>query len=167
MNFFEIIGELQALSKGKKYDDTHCQKLREARGDRIVVNNGKNLKFIHKNELDEYLQNGWNKGRLPYKQKGKSYYINNGILTKKVKESHLQEFLNNGWERGKIKKENQYVTKEELVKLLETKTFTEIGKMFGVTSGSVRFWCKNYGLPFNIRDYKRKMKKSNYESKIN
>ena len=45
--------------------------------------------------------------------------------------------------------------------------FTEIGKMFGVTSGSVRFWCKNYGLPFNIRDYKRKMKKSNYESKIN
>ena len=39
-------------------------------------------------------------------------------------------------------------SKEELSDLIKTKPFTTIGKMFGVTSNSVRRWCKKYNLPY-------------------
>ena len=38
-------------------------------------------------------------------------------------------------------------TKKELLELIKTKPFTEIGRMYGVTDNTIRKWCKNMGLP--------------------
>lgn len=37
--------------------------------------------------------------------------------------------------------------KNELKKLIRTKSFTSIGKKFGVSDNSIRKWCKGYNLP--------------------
>lgn len=44
--------------------------------------------------------------------------------------------------------------KEELLELIKTKTFVEIGKMYGITDNSVRKWCKKYGLPSTKKELK-------------
>ena len=139
-------GELQALSKGRKYDDAHSEKLRKARGERIVINNGINLKYINPKDLDKYLENGWVKGRLPFKHKTIKYYVNNGEVSKKVVENEIDKYIKQGWKRGALKKENTHVSKEELIELLKDKNLTEIGNMFGVTRNAVRYWCKNYNI---------------------
>ena len=48
--------------------------------------------------------------------------------------------------RYKVKPENR-PSKEELLILIKTKSFVEIGKMYGVSDGAIRKWCKKYGLP--------------------
>lgn len=39
-------------------------------------------------------------------------------------------------------------TKEELLEMIKTKSFTQIGKQYGVTDNAVRKWCTSYGLPY-------------------
>jgi hypothetical protein len=38
-------------------------------------------------------------------------------------------------------------SKQELLELIQTKPFTEIGRMYGVSDNAIRKWCKNMGLP--------------------
>lgn len=47
---------------------------------------------------------------------------------------------------AKVAKENR-PSKEELLELIKTKSFCEIGRMYGVTDNSIRKWCKTAGLP--------------------
>lgn len=46
-------------------------------------------------------------------------------------------------------------TKEELLKLIKTKSFVQIGKMFGVSDNAIRKWCKQYNLPYRKMDIKK------------
>ena len=43
----------------------------------------------------------------------------------------------------KVSDENK-PSKEDLLELIKTKPFTEIGKMYGVTDNAIRKWCKKY-----------------------
>lgn len=45
-------------------------------------------------------------------------------------------------------------SKEELSELIKTKSFVEVGKMYGVSDNSVRHWCKSYNLPYRKKDIK-------------
>lgn len=45
-------------------------------------------------------------------------------------------------------------SKEELLELIKTTPFVQIGKMFGVSDNAVRKWCKAYGLPYKKKDIK-------------
>ena len=54
----------------------------------------------------------------------------------------------------KISPENR-PSKEELLKLILSKSFTEIGKMFGVVDNTIRKWCKSYELPYTKKELKR------------
>ena len=45
-------------------------------------------------------------------------------------------------------------SKEELFDLIQTKPFTEIGRMYGVSDNAIRKWCKNMGLPHTKKDLK-------------
>lgn len=45
-------------------------------------------------------------------------------------------------------------TKEELKNLIQTSSFTQIGKKFGVTDNAIRKWCKSYLLPFSSSQIK-------------
>ena len=44
--------------------------------------------------------------------------------------------------------------KEELLNLITTTSFLQIGKMYGVSDNAVRKWCKKYNLPFKHKDIK-------------
>lgn len=46
----------------------------------------------------------------------------------------------------KVKPEDR-PSKEELSILIKTKSFVEIGRIYGVTDNAIRKWCKFYGLP--------------------
>lgn len=46
----------------------------------------------------------------------------------------------------------EYPTKEWLLNAIQTRTFTDIGKEFGVTDNTVRRWCKNHNIPYTKRD---------------
>ena len=104
-------------------------KLSEAGKDKKTINNGKEEKRIHKNELDLYLSNGWQLGELPkdhsdrtekFKQthyskdnsswkqnisnsiKGRKW-MNNGIKQLQVKPEDFQTYLDNGYVFGHFK----------------------------------------------------------------
>jgi group I intron endonuclease len=54
-------------------------------------------------------------------------------------------------------KENQIklpVTREELKNLIRTTSFVQIGKLYNVTDNAIRKWCKNYNLPYRVKDIK-------------
>ena len=44
--------------------------------------------------------------------------------------------------------------KDELLKLIMTKPFTEIGRMYNVTDNAIRKWCKSMGLPSTKKELK-------------
>jgi len=45
-------------------------------------------------------------------------------------------------------------SKEELLGLIRTKTFLEIGNMYNVSDNAIRKWCKAYDLPHRKKDIK-------------
>lgn len=45
-------------------------------------------------------------------------------------------------------------TKEQLLELILSKSFLEIGRMYGVTDNTIRKWCKAYELPYRKKDLK-------------
>lgn len=45
-------------------------------------------------------------------------------------------------------------TKEELLELIKTQSFTQIGKLYNVSDNAVRKWCKCYEIPFRKKDLK-------------
>jgi ribosomal protein L7Ae-like RNA K-turn-binding protein len=54
----------------------------------------------------------------------------------------------------KVEPENQ-PSKDELLKLIQTKSFEDIGRMYGVSSTCIRKWCKKRDLPYTkqqVRD---------------
>lgn len=44
--------------------------------------------------------------------------------------------------------------KEELFELIKIKSFTELGKIYGVCDNSIKKWCKDYQLPSTKRELK-------------
>ena len=44
--------------------------------------------------------------------------------------------------------------KDELFELIKTKTFLEIGKIYGVSDNAVRRWCKDYEIPSTKKELK-------------
>ena len=46
-------------------------------------------------------------------------------------------------------------TKEELSNLIKEFGFSGTGRKFGVSDNAIRKWCKSYGLPTKISDYKK------------
>lgn len=43
-------------------------------------------------------------------------------------------------------------SKDKLLEMIKTKSFVNIGKLYGVSDNAVRKWCKYYGLPYRKRD---------------
>lgn len=46
-------------------------------------------------------------------------------------------------------------TREELKKVIRVKSFTQIGKIFGVSDNAIRKWCDSYGLPRKKSEIKK------------
>lgn len=97
---------------------------------------------------------------LPYLE-GKTGYEKIGILkSPKTREKPKRD------KDGKTEKQRQAAlncrkvkvrpTKEELLELIKTNSFTSIGKSFGVTDNMIRQWCKDYKIPYRKKDLKLK-----------
>lgn len=52
---------------------------------------------VKNKDIDDYLTNGWEKGRIKY------LWINNGQNNTRINENKLSLYLNNGWRKGKKK----------------------------------------------------------------
>ena len=57
-------------------------------------------------------------------------------------------------EKREQAEEDMPVTRDELKALIRTKSFTEIGKQFGVSDNGVRKWCKRVALPISKKEIK-------------
>ena len=44
--------------------------------------------------------------------------------------------------------------REELLQLIQTKSFCEIGRIYGVTDNAIRKWCKSMNLPSTKEEIK-------------
>lgn len=55
---------------GKTHSEENKKKMSEAHKDRVWINNGQINKTVKNHDLENYLNAGWIKGRLPYKKKG-------------------------------------------------------------------------------------------------
>ena len=58
-----------------------------------------------------------------------------------------------------MKKNEEEINKEpvsldDLKLLIRTKSFLEIGRMFGVSDNAIRKWCIKYNLPSRMKDIK-------------
>lgn len=58
----------------------------------------------------------------------------------------------NGIKQRKVK---DRPSKEELLELIKTKSFLEIGRIYNVSDNAIRRWCKLYGLPYKKKDIKK------------
>ena len=72
----------------------------------IWVKRNKDSIRIHKEELEEYIKNGWKLGRICGNYKGKIYVHkieNNKFKNKAIYKEELEEYIKNGWVKGQYK----------------------------------------------------------------
>lgn len=70
-----------------------------------------------------------------------------------IKSTRCQSCAAKQFNTYKVNREER-PSKEELLNLILTKTFVEIGKMYGVTDNTIRKWCKSYELPHTKKELK-------------
>ena len=72
------------------------------------IHNGKESIKIKKEQLEEYISNGWCKGRIIQNKENiikanqNKSWINKNGKTKLIYTKDLEQYLNDGWERGKL-----------------------------------------------------------------
>ena len=71
MNYGSIKEKISSANKGKIITQETKQKLREDTSNRRWINNGIIEKYVCKEQLDSFLENDWNKGRI-YRRKNKN-----------------------------------------------------------------------------------------------
>ena len=49
----------------------------------------------------------------------------------------------------------KHISRDELKALIRTTSFTQIGKIYGVSDNAIRKWCDNYNLPRKVSDIKK------------
>jgi hypothetical protein len=109
------------------------------------VNNGKDVLYIKKEELDYYLNNGWVLGNLKVKEKNslfgqKRKWINDGYKMLYVLEEKLDEYLDNNWVLGRIITDNMIKS----FKTIGEKSKGRINK-YGYKLKNLR-WISNNGV---------------------
>ena len=57
-------------------------------------------------------------------------------------------------EKERRRKKPLGISREDLKLLIRTKSFSEIGRMFGVSDNAIRKWCIKYNLPSRAKDIK-------------
>ena len=56
---------------------------------------------------------------------------------------------------GEKRRKADRPSKEELLNLIKTASFCEVGRMYEVSDNAIRKWCKNYGLPTSRKEIKK------------
>lgn len=83
-----------------------------------IYNDKKESKQIKKEQLDEYISNGWHKGRIIQNKENiikanqDRSWINKDGKTKQIYTKDLEQYLNDGWERGRVHNSPKYTYHE-------------------------------------------------------
>ena len=88
--------KLSESHKGYVMPDSQKNKISEKSKDRIKINNGFELKLVKENELNHYIENGWEIGW------GERICINNGIEQKKIYKVYLDYYIGKGYVEGEL-----------------------------------------------------------------
>lgn len=102
-------------------------KSNESKNKRWIKKDGKNIR-INSQDLDNFLKNGWIKGRLEYseevnKRLSGRIFITNNDSEKLVREYDLEEWLSNGWYIGR-----KAASPESIQKMRESLTGVKLSK---------------------------------------
>lgn len=54
--------------------------------------------------------------------------------------------------RDEYSRKSERPSKEDLLNLIKTKSFAEIGRIYNVSDNAIRKWCKSYDLPYRKKD---------------
>ena len=73
------------------------------------INNGKESKRISVEHLQDYLDNGWNLGRMFF-NRPKVKTVNDGTVVKRVLHEELQSYLSAGWKEGWLQSYKDKIT---------------------------------------------------------
>lgn len=66
--------------------------------------------------------------------------------------NYIQEYCNKSCASTGKNRIVERPSKEDLEILIKAKSFSEIGRDFGVSDNAIRKWCKSYDLPFRKKD---------------
>lgn len=75
---------------------------------KVWVNKEKDVKKIDPSELEEYLRNGWSRGRVAKVKEKKTFWVFKDLFKKRVSVENLQNFLSDGWSKDKRFKGSLY-----------------------------------------------------------
>lgn len=137
-----ISGELKPIRYGSKLSNKTKQKIgnhQNQKGEKNSqygtkwINNGFEVKKIKKENLEDYLNNGWKLGNLDINHNIGSTYINKDGKNKKIKKEELEEYINNGWKKGLI---NKYCwvhnnNEEKMILKTEINNYIKLGYLSG------------------------------------
>ena len=118
-----LTGEIKAKPINEDYDKTIWVHITTGRKCIYkIINNVPVSKYVYKEHIQQYLDEGWLLGSYDYK--GTRIIINNGNKTKSIKPEYLDKYLLEGWVKGglptvckgRIRIINADKTKEKLIK---------------------------------------------------
>jgi len=104
-------------SRGYRYTEQDKKKVSLANKGRVHLNNGKEMRFVFEDEVEDFLKKGFVFGELPYSDETKEkvrnasngntnvkgrIQINNGKVQKMVKEEELNYYLSIGFKLGML-----------------------------------------------------------------
>lgn len=117
----------------------------------------KNLELVsHSENMMKQVLHSGNKLAPRCKHCGKRIYpkINSFVYCKKCsKDLNIERKIL--YNRSKNRKILERPSKEDLLKLILSKSFLKIGRMYGVSDNTIRKWCKQYNLPFRRKDIEK------------
>lgn len=145
---YVYIHQLQAEKKiGRQLNDDECVH----HIDENKYNNDLNNLMVFKTKADHTAFHG-----------GAEIYLDGDVWVAKYNENYICPMCGNEKDCHAKMCRNCYLKyhslhipkKEELLNLITTTSFLQIGKMYGVSDNAVRKWCKKYDLPFKYKDIK-------------
>ena len=115
-------------NRGYRYTEQDKIKVSNANKGRIHLNNGKEMKFVFPEEIEELLKNGFIYGELPRSDEAKEKYkngstgntnvkgrihINNGEIGKLIKPEEFDYYISIGFSKGMLQKHLDNINKNK------------------------------------------------------
>lgn len=82
------------------------ERYRKSKENLVILTNNEKVIYVHPEDIDEYLIQGYRKGRIPTRPNQKQEHrkwMNKDNVSIMVKETEIQDYLNNGYSFGRIK----------------------------------------------------------------
>ncbi len=100
--YYESLGYKRGF---KKHSEQAKENLKKGKSNTICIHKEFSIKYIKPDELDFYIQNGWEKGRgqatRPNQKEEHRRWMTDGTIYKMVKECDIQNYKNKGFVFGK------------------------------------------------------------------